>query len=114
MIRHKTLLLTSLTALLASSFADAQTWNLPGDGSWNLASNWTPATIPNATGAAVTFDGAATGQTAARTITLDAKQTVGSILFNNDVNFSNTITTGTGSPPNLIFNNGGTGATITT
>src|SRR5262245_66256175 len=66
----------------------AQTWNLPGNGSWNSAANWNPATIPNAVGASVTFNSAASGsnpaQTGSSSIALDASQTIGSITFNND------------------------------
>ncbi|MFO0790072.1 MAG: autotransporter-associated beta strand repeat-containing protein [Pirellulales bacterium] len=106
--------LAALSAAFAGTFATAQSWNLAGDGSWNTAANWNPNTVPNAVGAAVTFNGAATGQTANRTITLDGQQTIGSVVFNNDVNSNNSITTGTGTAPALTFDNGGAGATITT
>src|SRR5690349_18009748 len=103
MIGPKTLLLTSIAALISTSLARAETWNVAtGSASWNTAANWSPASIPNATGAAAIFNGAATAnnpdQTGDRTIALDGKKTVGSILFNNDLStFSNSITTGTGT-----------------
>jgi autotransporter-associated beta strand protein len=96
----------------------AGTWNLATGGSWNVAGNWNPAGVPNSIGANATFNSAASGsnpaQTATRSITTDAAQTVGSINFNNDaVNaFNNSITTGTAG--SLIFDEVGAGpATIT-
>jgi autotransporter-associated beta strand protein len=90
----------------------AQTWNLGAGGSWATAANWTPATVPNAIGAAVVFESA----TAARTVTTDsgtAGFTVGSI--SNDIagSFANSFTTGTAGSK-LILNNGGAGVKITT
>jgi hypothetical protein len=72
-----------------------------GTSSWNSASNWNPATIPNAVGDSATFNGAATAnnpaQTGNRTANLDAQQTVGSIVFNNDLaTFTNTLAPGAG------------------
>ncbi len=96
----------------------AETWALPGGGSWNLAIDWSPASIPNGIGASAIFNGAATAanpaQSANRTITLDGPQTVGSILFNNDLStFTNSLTTGAGG--SLAFDEAGAGpATITT
>jgi autotransporter-associated beta strand protein len=89
-----------------------------GSTTWNATTSWNPANIPNAEGAAVVFNGAATAenpaQTGNRTATLDGPKTVGSILFNTDLsNFTNSITTGTGGP--LTFDAAGAGpATITT
>src|SRR4051812_13229343 len=69
---------------LVGTAAQAATWNLPADGSWNLAANWNPAVVPNAVGANATFNNAASAnnpaQTASRTITADGAQTVGSIV----------------------------------
>lgn len=87
--------------------AQAETWNLPAAGSWNLAANWTPASIPNAVGASAIFNDAASGsnpaQTANRNITADGAQTVGSITFNDDAAnaFTTSLTTGTGGPLTL-------------
>src|SRR5437764_14237878 len=95
------LLISAVALILCNiSSASAQTWNLAGGGSWNAAANWNPAAVPNSVGASATFNGAATGsnpaQTANRTVTLDAAQTVGSILFNNDLStFTDTISAGT-------------------
>jgi len=90
---------------------------ITGTGSWNTATNWNPATVPNAVGANATFNNGATAnnsaQTANRTATTDGAQTIGSLVFNNDVAnaFTNSITTGTGGP--LTFDEVGAGpATI--
>ena len=86
--------------LLAAPAARAAiaTWNLPGGGTWNLADNWNPPTIPNAVGDGAIFTNS--NQTANRSVTLDGPQTVGSLVFNNDAAnaFTNSIATGTGGP----------------
>src|SRR5438093_1099693 len=97
-----------IAAIAAVMFAGGQryalaatVWNQPAGGSWNTAANWTPAAVPNAAGANATFNNAASGsnpaQTGNRTVTADAAQTVGSIIFNNDAanTFTNSVTTGT-------------------
>jgi autotransporter-associated beta strand protein len=72
--------------------------------------------VPNAIGAAVVFNGAATvdnvEQSANRIITLVGTKTVGSIVFNNDLStFTNNVSVGTGGP--LAFDAAGAGpATI--
>ncbi|HEX5176943.1 MAG TPA: hypothetical protein VFV83_07940, partial [Chthoniobacteraceae bacterium] len=102
----------------SSPILRAETWNLSAAGSWNSAANWNPASIPNAPGAAVIFNGAATAlnpaQTGNRSVTLDAPQTVGSIHFNNDLlTFTNSLTAGSGGA--LTFDAVDAGpATITT
>src|SRR5438128_1793660 len=78
-----------------------------GSASWNLSTSWNPQSIPNAIGASATFNGAATAnnlaQTANRTLSLDVTQTVGSIVFNNDLStFATTISAGTAGT--LTFN----------
>jgi autotransporter-associated beta strand protein len=105
--------------LCATSPVSAQTYNLGGNGSWNSTASWNPTTIPNATGASATFNDAASGsnpaQTASRTVTADAVQTIGSINFNADAAnaFTTSITTGT-SGSKLTFDEVGAGpATIT-
>ena len=41
----------------ASSFAGSATWNLnPTSDDWNIAANWTPATVPNGPNDTATFD----------------------------------------------------------
>jgi fibronectin-binding autotransporter adhesin len=57
--------------------AHGQTWKGPGT-DWNTASNWTPATIPNSSSAAVTFSDTAIG-----TVNLSASVSAQSITFNN-------------------------------
>src|SRR5262245_24176310 len=43
-------------AVLPSSQAGSATWNLdPPDSSWNIATDWTPATVPNDPGDTATF-----------------------------------------------------------
>jgi fibronectin-binding autotransporter adhesin len=123
----RTTITVTFATLMAVAFFNFQitnaatiaTYNLGVGGTWNATASWNPATIPNGIGDSATFNGAATGsnpaQTANRTITLDGQKTVGSLVFNTDLStFTNTINTGTGSAPNLIFNNGGSGATVTT
>ena len=90
---------------------------ITGSASWNTAANWNPATVPNAVGANATFNNGATAnnpaQTGNRTATADGAQTIGSIIFNNDVanSFTNSVTTGTSG--SLTFDETGSGpATI--
>jgi fibronectin-binding autotransporter adhesin len=62
MARLYFLLPAVLLTLAVPPSANAQTWtNAVGDQNWNNASNWTPATIPNSAGAAVTFGDASYG-----------------------------------------------------
>jgi hypothetical protein len=89
----------------------AQVWIGPGgtgdSGSWATATNWNPATIPNAVGAAVTFD----TPPANRAVTVDsgaAGFTVGSITFTNNSAFTNALQVGTAGS-NLKLDNGGPG-----
>ncbi len=95
----------------------AETWNQPAGASWITATNWNPASVPNAIGASPIFNNAASAsnpaQNANRSVTADAAQTVGSILFNNDAAnaFTTSLTAGTGG--SLIFDETGVGpATI--
>src|SRR4051794_6602047 len=79
-------------------------------GSWNTATAWTPNGVPNAVGAAVQFD----TPTAARTVTTDsgaAGFTVGSITFNENSAFANTLSTGTAGS-NLKLDNAGAGVLL--
>src|SRR5215216_5403054 len=75
--------------LLAAPAARAGvvTWSNPAGGSWNLAGNWNPETVPNAVGDGAVFNNAASAnnptQTGNRAVTADGAQTVGSIVFNN-------------------------------
>jgi autotransporter-associated beta strand protein len=105
-----------LLAFVPSSAQAQIIWNLGTGGSWNTAANWNPATVPNGTDVIATFNDAASGsnpaQTANRTITVDAAQTVGTINFNNDAAnaFTNSLTTGTAG--SLTFSVGAGSATI--
>ena len=93
-VRHFSLLLVLLLAVTAAflfvrrsralsivgpvPFATAGVYQpSTGTSSWNSASNWNPATIPNAVGDSATFNGAATAnnpaQTGNRTANLDAQ-----------------------------------------
>jgi fibronectin-binding autotransporter adhesin len=118
-VTFATLMAVAFFNFQISNAATIATYNLGVGGTWNATASWNPTTIPNGIGDSATFNGAATGsnpaQTANRTITLDGQKTVGALVFNTDLStFTNTINTGTGSAPNLIFNNGGSGATVTT
>ena len=84
-------------------------WAAAVSGSWSNAANWTGG-VPNAIGAEAAFT---VSTKAALTITLDAPQTVGSLLFGNSAaaNVGYTLS-GMGSNA-LTLNNAGNGATIT-
>src|SRR5437879_6443281 len=80
--------LTILAAALAGpglawsrpSFAADGTWTLNANGTWSNPANWLGGAIPGAPGDAANFG---TNITAARTVTLDAPFTVGSLNFNS-------------------------------
>jgi autotransporter-associated beta strand protein len=67
-----------LPGVLLASAAAAQSWNVDASGNWTTGSNWSPATAPNGVDASATF-GPVT--TAARTVTVDAPITLGSLSF---------------------------------
>lgn len=73
------LLLGLLPLLFAqAAFAGSATWNLnPNSGNWNLAANWTPATVPNGAADIATFDVSNT-----TSISLARTTRVNSIVFN--------------------------------
>src|SRR6266516_6387386 len=49
-------ILTLVLATASSSFAGSATWKAnPANGAWTIASNWTPATIPNGPADTATF-----------------------------------------------------------
>jgi len=106
--------LAAVFLLFREQIAKSQTWNLSSGASWNAAVNWNPASIPNAVGAAVIFNSAASGsnpaQTTSSSVTLDGSKTVGSITFNNDAAnaFNYTISTGSAGP--LVFDQTGAGS----
>jgi hypothetical protein len=64
----------------SSAHAGSATWNLnPGSGDWNIAENWTPATVPNAVGDTATF-----GLTNTSNISISADVTVDTITFTSE------------------------------
>jgi len=81
------------------------TWLTNADQSWNNSANWS-AGIPHNVGDSASFLGAITAN---HTVTLDAVQTVSSMIFNNTV-ASYTIASGTGG--SLVLDNGAGSATI--
>lgn len=125
--RHRILAaaLAAAGVLAASPAAPADIFQpTTGTTTWNTGTSWDTGSVPNATGANATFNGAATAnnpaQTANRTASLDGTKTVGSILFNTDLStFTNSISTGTGGtltfdataagPATLITQGAGTG-----
>ena len=80
-------------------------WNNAGGGSWATAGNWQNSIVPNAAGAAASFDSVITTP---RTITLDGNRTVGQITFNNQNSYN--IAQGTGGA--LTLDNGSDMATV--
>jgi autotransporter-associated beta strand protein len=84
-----------------------------GDSIWNEPTNWVEGTVPNAIGAAAIFD----SPTATRTVNLDGTDiTIGSLTYNNDSTFANTIRSNSGNSGTntLTFDAVGAGpATIT-
>jgi autotransporter-associated beta strand protein len=108
-----TLAVVSLLGLTAPASL-GQVWTGPTgageSGSWNAAANWTPNTVPNAVGAAVTFN----APTTARVVTVDsgaAGFTVGSISFTMGP-VTDALQVGTAGS-NLKLDNGGNGVTLT-
>jgi autotransporter-associated beta strand protein len=105
--------LAGSTALAQSNYSGPDTG---ASATWNSAASWTPSGIPNAVGAQVTF--ANNPSAANRVVTVDSGATgftVGSISFTlaTTNSFTNAINTGT-SGSKLIFDNGGSGVSITT
>jgi len=74
-------------------------WNVDADGNWSTATNWSGGE-PNAVGAIANFG---TIITSARTVTVDAPKTVGSINFSSPISYtiagSNPITLNVNSGP---------------
>jgi autotransporter-associated beta strand protein len=100
---------TLLLILLPGSFLFAgtsYTWNVNGNGTWDIMANWTPSTaFPNAIDDAATFGSVLT--TGSATITLGQNITIGSLTFDNVLNYS--IAAGN----NLTFSTSGSNGTIT-
>ena len=88
------------------------TWGPTGGGNWNVNTNWSSGTFPNATNASAVLG---TSITANSLITLGQDITVGSLTFNDNNNYilrSNTLifNTGGGAALLLVTNSGGNGA----
>jgi hypothetical protein len=84
-------------------------YRLTGSGSWNTASNWSPATTPNSIGGIATLTSNITSSAA---VTLDGNKTIGKVFigdFDNNQTFTVTRGAGTGS---LILNNGDYGQAL--
>lgn len=71
--------------LLCISYLFGETWNTDGPGQWNNASNWTPASVPNANNAIANFGTIATGPI---DVALDANIEVGTINFASDFSYA--------------------------
>jgi autotransporter-associated beta strand protein len=84
--RHVWLIVAAAMACpMAPGIAPAQTWALNGNGNWGTAGNWSPATTPNAVGAAVTFGPGMTGN---RTVTANIPITLGSVAISGSRTFT--------------------------
>ncbi len=100
-----------LYGLGSQTFAQT-TWSgtLSGTQSWNLNSNWTPATFPNAAGAVVNLN---QDIAASLAVNLNTNISVGTLNF-GDANGSNSMTIATGTGVNtLTFDSGVAGGTAT-
>ena len=68
-----------LVLSLQTTYAGSATWNLnPTTGDWNIAANWTPATVPNGVSDIATF-----GMSNATHVLLSATTDLDSIIFGN-------------------------------
>jgi fibronectin-binding autotransporter adhesin len=107
--RYSRKLLSALgIALMASAGAlAAQTWNVDAGGGYNNTANWTTVTVPNAEGAAAVFGNIISAN---RTINVDGNFTLGSILFDDNNNYTLAATTGNAITLNAT---GNASATIT-
>jgi fibronectin-binding autotransporter adhesin len=100
--------------LVGTASAGPVVWASPVSGNWSAGTNWIGGVAPNGVGAGAVINAPTSSQL---TVTLDAPQTVGSLLLGNSGGASpNTVgytlldTTGTNT---LTLNNSGSGATIT-
>lgn len=100
--------------LMPSAVSQAQSgaWNVDASGNWSNAGNWNPAAVPgNAAGDVVNFTNNISS-TSARTITIDTtSRTVGTINIGDTDNTTRFIIAASGGA-SLIFDNGGSGASI--
>lgn len=84
-------------ALGWSSCLGAISWDSGSGGSWNTASNWNPATVPNAAGVEAEFSGGNPGN--GETITLASSVTIGTLTIDN----TNTVLIGAAATPTIQF-----------
>jgi autotransporter-associated beta strand protein len=96
-MKTKLLIVLSL-AIAMNAQAGSATWNLkPATNDWNTATNWTPATVPNAT-----TDTASLGASNVTSVFTSAKVDLGSLVFTAGAP-SYTITVGTEDSETLAF-----------
>jgi hypothetical protein len=86
----------------AVAFAGSATWSITGSGDWNVASNWSPATIPNGAADTATINGSFV-----HSISLSSSTQVNGIVFGSTATSPYTITTS----PGLTFTISGAGIT---
>jgi len=101
-----TLAMAALLSVYAPRVDAAAYVPMSGSASWNNANDWNPPGMPDAINASADFP----SPTAARTITLDAPITMGTITFENDTSFTNALSDGTGG--SLTLGSSAVGATI--
>lgn len=97
-------LLVGLNFGLSSSFLHAQTWDVDADGDWSRKQNWSPQSVPNATGATATLGNIITAN---RTITVDKNETIGVLNINDNNNY--TLSRTGGGTRRLTFDATGSG-----
>lgn len=106
-MKRSIVLFLIVAASLQTPAADA-TWNRNADGSWNIATNWSPAVIPNGVGESAWLTNDINGN---RTITLDAAITIGHMTI-GDSNDSNNFIVNNGTGGSLTFATTNTQATL--
>ncbi len=93
-----------VTLTVTTAGATANFWNVDADGNWSVGTNWSQGVAPNAPGAIANFGGGGATITAARTVTVNSPQTVGSIGFNSDQPYNiagaSALTLNNGTVPN--------------
>ena len=81
-------LIFGLLLPVGATSAGSATWSITGSGDWNVADNWTPATIPNGPNDIATINGSFV-----HSISLSAATEVDRIVFGSTATVSYTITT---------------------
>ncbi len=78
----------AFVGLLPAGFGAGDTWlDNPASGNWNSAANWSPATVPNGSGATATFSASKT-----TSVSISGSTQVGSIVFSSTATVPYTIT----------------------